>query len=190
MKKLMVMLAAVVMAAGVQAATWQWSSAGTAAVTPGGTDALGGATIYLFLGYDSSTLANNAKKDLLASLRDGDAISGYSQTATLANDGTLGATEFTGPDGKKYGFAVILADDAEGNSYALFTANKNATGADVGTAQLAFSIDSTTLKDLETTGTSAGWYQTAAATTSVPEPTSGLLMLVGLAGLALRRRRA
>lgn len=31
--------------------------------------------------------------------------------------------------------------------------------------------------------TSAGWY-------AVPEPTSGLLMLVGLAGLALRRRRA
>lgn len=29
----------------------------------------------------------------------------------------------------------------------------------------------------------AGWY-------AVPEPTSGLLMLVGLAGLALRRRRA
>jgi len=37
--------------------------------------------------------------------------------------------------------------------------------------------------------------QTAAASAwssagSVPEPTSGLLMLVGLAGLALRRRRA
>ena len=28
------------------------------------------------------------------------------------------------------------------------------------------------------------------ASASVPEPTSGLLMLVGLAGLALRRRRA
>ena len=32
----------------------------------------------------------------------------------------------------------------------------------------------------------SGWYSAAA----VPEPTSGLLMLVGLAGLALRRRRA
>ena len=31
---------------------------------------------------------------------------------------------------------------------------------------------------------------TAIASASVPEPTSGLLMLVGLAGLALRRRRA
>ena len=32
--------------------------------------------------------------------------------------------------------------------------------------------------------------QTQNATVAVPEPTSGLLMLVGLAGLALRRRRA
>ena len=30
----------------------------------------------------------------------------------------------------------------------------------------------------------AGWY-----TASVPEPTSGLLMLIGVAGLALRRGR-
>ena len=32
----------------------------------------------------------------------------------------------------------------------------------------------------------AGWYSAS----SVPEPTSGLLLLLGMAGLALRRRRA
>ena len=36
------------------------------------------------------------------------------------------------------------------------------------------------------TSTTGGWQSTAV----VPEPTSGLLMLGGLAGLALRRRRA
>ena len=34
----------------------------------------------------------------------------------------------------------------------------------------------------------AGWY--SVATSNVPEPTSGLLMLLGVAGLALKRRRA
>lgn len=188
MKKIMVMLAAVVMAAGVQAAAWSWSSGGTAAVTPGGSEVLAGANIYLFFGYASSSAANTAKGELLASLRAGNEISGYSQTAKLGADGTLSETAFTADATKNYAFAVILADDADGNSYMFQSANKNATGADVGTAKLEFSINSTTLKDLSTTGSGAGWYQTAAA--SVPEPTSGLLMLVGLAGLALRRRRA
>ena len=153
---------------------------------PGGTSALNGASAYLFFGYASSSDANTAKSALLASLRNGDAISGYTRSATLNSSGVLETDAFTGDIGKLYAFAVILADDAEGNSYMFQSANKNATGANVGTAELTFDISSTTLKGLDVTGTSAGWYQTAA----VPEPTSGLLVLLGLAGLALKRKRA
>ena len=189
MKKLMIALATVAMAAGVQAAAWSWGS-DSAAVTPGGSDPLSGANIYLFFGYASSSAANTAKGELLTSLRAGNAISGYSQSATLGADGTLALTEFTGPEGKQYAFAVILADDAAGNSYMFQSANKNATAMDVGTAGLQFDISSTTLKGIDATGSSAGWYMTKEASSPVPEPTSGLLMLLGVAGLALRRKRA
>lgn len=40
--------------------------------------------------------------------------------------------------------------------------------------------------DLVGTQSASGWQ----STTAVPEPTSGLLLLIGMAGLALRRRRA
>ena len=186
MKKLMIALATVAMAAGVQAAAWTWGSGSYAAVTPGGSDPLSGANVYLFFGYANSTAANTAKAGVLSDLRDGKAISGYSQSATLDSAGKLATTEFTGADGKQYAFAVILADDAAGNSYMLQTANKNATGSDVGAASLQFDISSTTLKGIDATGSGAGWYMTKA----VPEPTSGLLLLLGVAGLALRRKRA
>jgi len=35
----------------------------------------------------------------------------------------------------------------------------------------------------------AGWYSVATPS-PIPEPTSGLLMLLGVAGLALKRKRA
>ena len=59
--------------------------------------------------------------------------------------------------------------------------------AAVGDSDIAFSSISASSKTMldKTAGYSAaGWYG------AVPEPTSGLLMLLGMAGLALRRRRA
>lgn len=65
----------------------------------------------------------------------------------------------------------------------------DATYYAVGDYDIAFgsmSSSSKTLLDKADGYSSAGWY----GSTAVPEPTSGLLMLLGMAGLALRRRRA
>jgi len=65
-------------------------------------------------------------------------------------------------------------------------------------SQLTYVADGATVDDTYTISglTSDTWsgekftYATGGNFTAVPEPTSGLLMLLGVAGLALRRRRA
>lgn len=56
----------------------------------------------------------------------------------------------------------------------------------MGGTEFAWADESANVFKNATSFGSAGWYTTEA----VPEPTSGLLMLLGMAGLALRRKRA
>jgi uncharacterized membrane protein YgdD (TMEM256/DUF423 family) len=197
MKKLMMIAAAVAMAISANAASYMWSPAnGITAFN--GTDQFNG-TVYLM---DASATSQAAfytavlgSSDFAAAFAT--AVGGAVNSATYNGDDWAFANPAKGEwDDVNWGVVVDSATAGTVNYYQVAFDSANnavligdslaATIPDVGAGSIEFADDGVN-KFADSTGfTSGGWYTAAA----VPEPTSGLLMLVGLAGLALRRRRA
>ena len=190
MKKLMIALTVVACAAVVNAASFNWSSSGMNAAaktinSKAGTALYSPETAYTLYLFDAGVTSQDA---LLAGLRDNKAITSFTSVAsqTLANNSQVTATQFSyGSAGTEYNFymAVVNGDDV------FLSASKGATGQASDTASVLFSglgsaskkVFSDSTATFATSG--AGWY-------AVPEPTSGILLLLGMAGLALKRKRA
>lgn len=103
-------------------------------------------------------------------------------TAVTTSAGAISATTAkfdvdSAVAGTSYDFYFVVTGTKDGKEYAYTSSIKSVTAKDVGQASIAFGNLSTAT-------------QTAGAWTAVPEPTSGLLMLLGMAGLALHRRHA
>ena len=196
MKKLMIVAAAAVMAVSAQASKFSWGFA-TELYTENENIPTGDLTGYTAYLVDAATWGA-ADKTSAASI--GVALANNIAMATYSdwNDGSEGYVPASGSDPAYTYYAYDFTDSLEKQSaatgdalqYVIVFDNGEKFGAidvtgdiweDGSTAygQKAFSAEGLSLDTA--TFTSYG---------AVPEPTSGLLLLLGVAGLALKRRRA
>ena len=166
MKKLMFMLAAIVCAVAAQAATFKWNT-GPLSV-PGGEDALTSengtwlATLQLFTDAEMNTPVSGA--------------SGLTASTPSATGG-LGNTVTGLTEGNTYYGIVTVTGTYQGQNYTISVTDP---------VSIKFKTSGTTQLNFSTAIANAGGWP---AGEGAPEPTSGLLLLVGGAMLALRRKQ-
>lgn len=186
MKKIM-LIAAIVCAAAVNAATVNWNT-GTSVKPDGSTSAASG-TLNIYVWVVAESVYNStAIEDIWGTYGNatissitgftasktglGGAAGGKAAIADVANDTTL------------YGIIITTYDSDKDGTVDLYAANKavgsvNESGTATSPTVLAKYLYG------QNGGTPVTWESAA-----VPEPTTGLLVLLGIAGLALKRRRA
>ena len=196
MKKILIAFSVVVCAACLNAATFSWVINNVKESSGSGNNATG-YSAYLFLTAASGNVKSFVPTATITTL---DAVIADLAAGTFSADGAY----FSGPIGSTTAGAAVVAtgistsfgagdslsgfvvifDSSDYTTAENYMIAKNASGDEVLTATWTGSSGA---KSLAFGSQASNTWNTMAA---VPEPTSGLLMLVGLAGLALRRRRA
>ena len=182
MKKLMIILAAIAMAGATQAAQVKWQT--EALKLPGTTTNISGSNVALY--FYSQDIADPWGTKATAS-GEGDAVT-YS---VAASSGMGGATYKSGKATITDSGAYSSGDTAYAAVIITYDANNDGK-IGVGDYYMASSTSYTLESDVNATKSIAmgSWTQiTSPGGGGAPEPTSGLLLLVGGAMLALRRKQ-
>ena len=173
MKKLMTLAVAIAITTIAGASTVSWK------LTTGAT----------YSGMDVYGLSGTTAAAVLAACQSTDASTWTTTFAGVTPASVVGSNARAAASGETAGVAsgdnlvLVIVDGsvADGSQYWVLN---------------DYTIQAANVFDPPSTGTAAGISLSTLGTagrgtfTAVPEPTSGLLMLLGMAGLALRRRRA
>ena len=185
MKKLLTAVAVVAIASVSSAATFDWAWTAKAGRLYDGT----GENNYAGTGYLINS-ASLSQATLLAAFYDtattvdANYLAGKALSTGTFSSGRMNGSSFTMEAASEFdAYFVVLSGDGKG---IYFSDTPTFNIQPVGTSQATFASQkeySSSFKTANAAYSGAGWY-------AVPEPTSGLLLLLGVAGLALKRKRA